>query len=138
MDNQSRSFDKWASLCQSQCEKMLKTSSIGIECTEKILQLQMNLFKDLCLNATKALQDSHGSPTQKNILEIHQDLTKPTIEKSMATSNAIYQTLTDMHAKLLEVSKDLIAEESKALSTELQHADELSRRSVSTKTATRA
>lgn len=137
MENQARSFDQWTSLCQSQCEKMLKTSSIGIECTEKILQLQMTLFKDLCLNATKALQDSQGKPTQKNLLEIHQDLTKPTIEKSMATSNAIYQTLTDMHAKLLEVSKDLIAEESKALSNELQHADELSRRS-NVKTATRA
>jgi len=104
MENPQFAFAPWAEVCQSQYSNTLKASSIGVECVEKIFNLQINLLKDIANSTAEALKGLNDVKNPQGFSEFQDALTKPTLEKSMATSNAIYELLAEAQQQILAIS----------------------------------
>lgn len=101
MENQLHSFEQWAGIYQTQFEKMLKASNIGIECAEKITQLQLNLMREICNQSAESLRHGGNGDASQGFAGLQ---SVPVFEKTMETTNAIYETFNDMNKKIFDVT----------------------------------
>jgi phasin family protein len=124
MEKTPFAFDQWSELCQSQYENTLKASSIGVEYSEKILNLHINFIKDLFKSTAEAFQGINDVKNPRSFSELHETFTKPTIDKSMAASNAIYETLAEMQQKIMAISFVPMAKETGASAQHLSKSEE--------------
>ncbi|MCW3478247.1 phasin family protein [Neisseriaceae bacterium JH1-16] len=104
MENPQFAFSPWAEACQSHYSNTLKASNIGVECAEKIFNLQIDLMKEIIGSTAEAFKGLNDVKNPQDLSSFHDALTKPTLEKSIATSNAICEILAETQQRILAIS----------------------------------
>jgi hypothetical protein len=104
MKNPQFAFVPWAEAYQSHYSNSLKASTLGIECVEKVFSLQIDLIKELIGSTAEAFRGLGEVKDSQGFNHFNDALTKSTLEKSMATSNAICEVLAETQQKILTIS----------------------------------
>lgn len=100
------SVDQWVQLTQTQLDKSLRLASIGLTGTEKLVQLQLNLAKDVIADQAQTLKSLFDIKDVQSLFTFQNGLAQPSIEKSLAASRSIYETLTELQGQLTQFSED--------------------------------
>ena len=94
----------WAQLSQVQLDQTLRMTVIGLDGVEKLLSLQVRLWKDLCTDATQTFAALRATDEEQG-LSVLKDQTQPALEHVATAYRAIFETVAAMQGELAHAAE---------------------------------
>ncbi|WP_374336774.1 phasin family protein [Leeia sp.] len=99
MFNAVTSLEQWVQLGQNQFDKTLRFANIGLNGAEKLAQLQLNLSKDFLADQAQLFKSLFDIKDVQALLAFQGNLAQPSMEKSVAASRTVYETLAELQSQ---------------------------------------
>lgn len=108
----------WAQLSQVQLDQTLRMTVIGLDGVEKLLSLQVRLWKDLCTDATQTFAALRSSDEEQGLSAL-KDQAQPALEHVATAYRAIFETVAAMQAELARSAEQAVEASLASLPTDI-------------------